>query len=729
MKKEISSSIRRRDARQKTGGYTRYIADMEFSGMLYAKFVRSTEARGRIKRVEVPELPEGYYYFDGKDIPPGGKNRIEMIKDDWPVFADKEVRFYGEALGLLVGPDRAKLLELRDRVKVEYETLAPALTIDEALDLKGGPIHGRDNCYSDYSLRKGDPEGAFEKADRIIEDEISTGYQEHIYMEPQGVVGTWEEGKLTIYFSGQCPFYVRHAVSAALGIEEKDVRVKQAVTGGAFGGKEHYPDVISTAVAVAVNKLHAPVQIIYDRIEDISYTPKRHPSVARFRTALDERGNIIGMEIDSLINAGAYETCSLVVLQRDIFSLNSVYDIPNVKIRGRAVATNHPPSDAYRGFGAPQGLFAAEMHMSHLARRLGRDEVEFKGEYFIKKGGTTVTNGTIHEEVKLPEMIDRITKSSGYAEKAAEYRSKKLQKSGGQSAADRREAYKGIGMSFFMHGSGFTGNGEQAIIRGVVKMKRRSDGGADLRVSSVEMGQGVQTTFCKIAAAVLDLPVEKIVYDNPDTDEVPDSGPTCASRSIAIVGYLVQEAAKKLKERWNEGENVEVSHQYEHPDFLEWDQESLQGDAYPSYGWGANVIEVEVDPVTYEVTTTGIWSVFDVGVAIDERIVEGQAEGGIIQALGYASLEKLETSGGRFLQNTMADYTIPTSMDFPSVNFDLVDNPYEYGPFGAKGAGELVFDGAAPAFADAVQMALDRDIRRIPVSPEYIMEVVENGDD
>jgi CO/xanthine dehydrogenase Mo-binding subunit len=305
-----------------------------------------------------------------------------------------------------------------------------------------------------------------------------------------------------------------------------------------------------------------------------------------------------------------------------------VYDIPNVRIRGRAVATNNVPSDAYRGFGAPQGLFAIEMHMAHLADTLGKDELAFKQRYFTNKGGKTVTNGTIFEDVKLPEMLERIKKASDYDRKAAEY------KKGGM---------KGIGISIFNHGSGFTGNGEHSIIKGVVKMRGRADGKAELLVSTVEMGQGLQTTFRKIAAGVLDLPVGDVIYDNPDTDAVPDSGPTCASRSIAIVGYLVQECAKKLKESWVPGKSAEASHQYSPPPGLEWDQDGLQGDAYPSFGWGINVIEVEVDPATYEVATKGIWSVFDVGTAIDEKVVEGQAHGGIIQGLGYASLEKLES--------------------------------------------------------------------------------------
>jgi len=713
MKSQISTAIQRVDAKDKAGGSARYIADIPFDGMLYAKTVRSEEARAEILGVKVPDLPEGYYYIDARDIPPEGKNRIEMIKDDWPVFADKEVRFIGETIGLLAGPDRGELNRLRDLIEVRYKKLIPVLTISEALEKKDGAVHGNDNVYADYSITKGDPDTAFRKAARIIEDRLDTGYQEHIYMEPQGVVARpGADDGLEIFFSGQCPFYVRHAVAAALGMDEERITVQQTVTGGAFGGKEHYPDAIATPLAVAALRTGRTIGCFFDRIEDISFTPKRHPSEICFRTALDNEGNITAMDIDVRINAGAYESCSMVVLQRAIFSVNSVYDIPNVKIRGRAVATNNVPSDAYRGFGAPQGLFAMEMHMSHLARELDRNEMEFKKACLIKKGGLTVTNGKIHEDVKLPEMIERVDAMSDYSRKVKEFKPGK---------------WRGIGMSLFNHGSGFTGNGEQAVIKGVVKMRKRADGCVDLLVSNVEMGQGLQTTFRKIAAMVLDIPVDKVVYDDPNTSLVPDSGPTCASRSIAIVGYLVQEAAKKLKKRWDSDDAVEISHEYAQPEGLGWDQETFQGDAYPSYGWGVNVIEVEVDPLTYEVTTRGIWAVHDVGVAIDEKIVEGQVDGGIIQALGYGHLEKLESRDGRYQQRTMADYVIPTSMDFPRVESSLVDNPYEYGPFGAKGAGELVFDGAAAAFADAVQMAVNTNVRRIPVTPEYILEVKTNG--
>lgn len=709
MKSTINTPVKRVDAAAKSSGEAKYLSDLDFPGLLYAKVLRSERARAKILDIAVPELPEGYYYIDKHDIPSEGANQVLMIKEDWPVFADGEVRYIGEAIALVVGPDRQKILDIIDAIQVSYEDLEPAFTMDEALALKGGPIHGEDNIFADYHLLKGDPDDAFSRAHRLVEDEIETGYQEHIYMEPQGVVGTIEEGKITFYASSQCPFYIRKAVAHALGKDLEDIRVKQTVTGGAFGGKEHFPDVMATPVAVALTKIGKPIQLVLDRIEDISYSPKRHPSVVRFKTALDAEGRIVAMDADVLINAGAYESCSLVVLQRAIFSSNSVYDIPNVRIRGRAVATNNVPSDAYRGFGAPQGLFAVELHMSHLADLLGVKADEFRSRYFTKTGGVTVTNGKIKEDVKLPEMLEKIKKASDYDRKLAEY---------------TKGGLKGIGISIFNHGSGFTGNGEQAIIKGVVKMIGQSDGSVDLLVSNVEMGQGLQTTFRKIAAEVLEVDYESVRYNNPDTDLVPDSGPTCASRSIGVVGYLVQECSKKLKASWKPGERAEAVHQYAPPPGLEWDQESLQGDAYPSYGWGINVIEVEVDPVSYEVETKGIWSVFDVGKAIDDKIVEGQAHGGIIQGLGYASSEKLEAVNGRFMQRTMADYVIPTSMDFPSIDNQLVDNPYPYGPFGAKGAGELVFDGAAPAYADAVQHAVGKPVDRIPLSPEYLMEVM-----
>ena len=709
--KGISAPVRRVDAMEKLTGKARYISDYPFEGLLHARLLRSDRPRAKILGIEVPDLPAGYSYVDARDIPAGGRNGIRMITDDWPVFARDEVRFVGETLGLVVGPDREKVLEILSGIRVTYEELEPAFTIEEGLACKGGPIVGDDNLYGTYHLTKGDPEAAFRRAARVVEGTYRTGFQEHLYLEPQGMVGTWEDGKITLYASAQCPFYIRKSVAHTLGIPEPAVRVRQVTTGGAFGGKEHFPDVIATALSVAVNKIRRPIRLVFERAEDIRFTCKRHPSRVTIRTALDEAGAIIGMDIDTVINAGGYTSSSLIVLQRAILHGIGVYNIPNVHIRGRAVATNTFPSDAFRGFGAPQGLFAIELHMSHLARELGMDPGSFKQKYFIKTGDTTITNTAMKDEIRLNEMFRKVDAMSGYRRKVKAYDDDPL---------------KGIGIAFVNHGCGFTGNGEQEIIKAVAEMERLSDGRAALYVSTVEMGQGLQTVLRKIAARELDCGVDNIVYDNPDTDRVPDSGPTVASRSTMVVGYLVQQCARELKRRWGEGPGIRVRKQYRHPEGLTWDQDTLQGDAYPSYGWGVNVVEVAFDPVTYEVKTTGIWTVYDVGVPMDTRIVTGQAAGGGIQALGYAAMEVCEVVDGRFRQHTLTDYTIPTAMDFPSVACEFVENPYAYGPFGAKGAGELVFDAAAPAYADAVGHLIGRKIHEIPVTPEKIMEVLRD---
>ena len=710
MNDEIRKSVRRVDAVAKASGLAKYISDYDFGDILYARLVRSTRPRAKILSVTVPELPEGYYYVDYRDIPEKGKNRIQMIKDDWKVFAEDEVRYVGETIALLIGPDRERILSILSEIKISYEDREPAYTIEKALACKGGAIVGDDNIYGEYDLVKGDPDTAFNNAARVVEGTYRTGFQEHLYMEPQGMVGTWEGGRVNIYASAQCPYYIQKSVSSALGVDGKNVRIKQVTTGGAFGGKEHFPDVIAVPLAVAVNKIKKPIELIFDRIEDISYTCKRHPSRITIKTALDKENNITGMDIDTVINGGGYESSTLIVLQRALLHGIGVYNIPNAHVRGRAVATNTFPSDAYRGFGAPQGLYAIEMHMSQVAKEVGMFPADFKRKYFIKNGDMTITNATMKDNVKLEEMFAAADEMSDYTRKIREY---------------ENDPYRGIGISFVNHGGGFTGNGEQEIIKGLVRMKRTGENRAALYVSNVEMGQGLQTVLRKIAAKELGLKYTDIEYDNPDTDIVPDSGPTVASRSTMVVGYLIQECAKKLKGKWDEGVGAEAEHRYIHPSEYKWDQDTLQGDAYPTYGWGINVVEVEMDTVTYEVKTTGIWTVFDVGIPMDDTIMDGQVSGGVIQGLGYASIEKCEVLDGRFRQHTMADYVIPTSMDFPEIKNKFIDNPYKYGPSGAKGAGELVFDAAAPAYADAVQQLTGKNIYDIPVTPEMIMELEE----
>ncbi len=709
----IGTPIRRLDAISKASGTQMYLSDYRFDGMLYSRMVRSTVARGRIAAINMPPLPDGYYFITHKDIPEGGVNELYMIKKDYRCFAEGDVRYIGETIGLLVGPDRGVLLDLEQGIVIEYEEGVPSISIEEGLACKGGPFVGDRNLFCDFTIDKGNIDEVLAKAYRVVEDEINTGWQEHVHLETNAAVAEKEGDKFIINISCQCPFYVRKSVAGLMNRPFEDIIVRQTTTGGAFGGKEHFPDILAGPLLVAVNKIGKPIQLVFDRHEDGAFSVKRHPSRTRFKTALDKDGNILGMDIDVVYNAGAYESCSYVVLQRGVFHAAGVYTIPVTRVRGRAVATNTFPSDAFRGFGAPQTLFAIEVHMCHLANELGIDPLELKKRYFNKKGDITVTNGHINDTVVLSEMLQQVMEASGYAQKAATY---------------KPGSGKGIGISFYNHGGAFTGNGEQMIIKAKAKLHRRADGIVAILVGSTEMGQGLQTALAKIVARVLDVDQDRVVYDNPDTSCVADSGPTVASRSTMIVGKLLERAALEMKERWEEPGEIITQAEYQHPEGYPWDQSTFQGDAYITYGWGVCAVEVEVDPLTREVITKGVWSSHDVGVPIDELVVKGQIHGGIIQSLGYAAMEKLENTAKKgFKQVGLSDYIIPTSMDFPAQTATLVHNPYPYGPFGAKGMGELVFNGASAAFIDAVSRAVDTEIRSIPIPPETLTELMKHG--
>ncbi len=703
MNNTIRNRVDRPDGPEKTSGRASYVADIRFPDMLYARTVRSERARARILKIEVPQLPEGYAVVDRRDVP--GTNRIKMLEDDWPFFAEEVVNHIGEPVLLIAGPDRAVLDRLVQAVQITYEDIHPVLSLDDA-ESPVDPIFRDDNCFASYSFGRGELDRAFQSAHTIVEGVYRTGYHEQAYMEPQGMIGTFENGRVTVYGSMQCPYYVKNAMIQLTGFTEDRIRIVQTTTGGAFGGKEEYPSLLAGHVAVAAMKTGRPVQLVLERGEDMIATTKRHPSVCRYRTALDETGRIIGMDTDIVLDGGAYAGLTAVVLQRAMFAATGVYRVPAVRVTGRAYATNHVPSGAFRGFGAPQAFFAVEQHMDDIASRLGEDPLVLRRRHLLQKGDRTVTGGILRDPVKLPEMIDMAMEM--------------MQKDRPDTDENNPCVKRGVGIALTYHGCGFTGKGEE-IIKGTAGLRKNEDGTVDILVANVEMGQGARTTLAKIVAAGLDLPLEQIGYDNPDTDQVPDSGPTVASRTIMIVGGLLHQLTAELKPLLDETGTHTRYRTYRHPSFIEWDQNTMSGDSYPAYSWGVTVAEVLVDRVTAEMAVSGCWTVFDVGTAIDPDIMKGQIEGGVLQGLGYACLEVMETDRGHLRQHNFTDYIIPTTVDTPRIESRLVDNPYEYGPFGAKCAGELPLVGAAPAFVSAVRNATGLPLNEIPLRPEALL--------
>lgn len=713
MAHNIHVSVPREDSRDKSSGRALYTADLVMPGMLYAKTLRSTKPRARIISISKPELPEGYAYVDASDIP--GMNIVKMIVDDQPFFATDVVNYIGEPILLVVGPDKQVLIKLWQTISVTYEDIPAILEMTDC-DNPSIPPLKEHNAHAQYHIARGDIDAAFQNAATIVEGVYETGYQEQLYMEPQAMLAHMQGDRICVEGSMQCPYYVKNALIQGFGWDASRIRVIQRVVGGAFGGKEDYPSILAGHAAFAAYKTGKPVLLVLDRGEDIEVTPKRHPSRIRLSMAINHENRITGLKAHVDINAGASTGLSNVVLQRALFNITGAYAIPALDAAGRTLATNTVPSGAFRGFGAPQAIFAMEMHMSKAARQLGIDSLDFKKAHMAHLGDMTATGGHFRHEVPLPEILAKIIGQTDLVEKQKKYKEENT------NAYKEGRLLKGLGVSLFLHGCGFTGSGERDHIKAVVKLKRREDGKVAVLVASVDMGQGPSMTLRKIAAHTLDIPLSEVVFDLPDTDVVPDSGPTVASRTAMIVGKLVQEAAELMKLRWDEPGAIETEAHYKHPDAIHWDDIKFSGDAYPAYSWGVVAVEVAIDPNTMSVRITDVHCGFDVGEALDERIIEGQIDGGMTQGLGYGLLEVMRLKTGKVQQRSVTDYIIPTSMDFPKIHRFLYNKPYSDGPFGAKGAGELTLIGAAPALADAIGQALDLDIDTIPVTPEYLMQ-------
>jgi len=695
----LSKSIQKVDHSSKTNGSAIYVCDYPTDEMLFGRILRSTIAKGFVKKVTLPDLPPDYYYVDKNDVP--GFNEVHMIADDTPVFTNN-VEFIGDPIGMLVGSDEHEVNKLLGEINVEYDELTPIFD-----------PHLSDELFYEFKIDKGDSDDAFKNADKIIEHTYSTGLQEHVYLETNGMIAEYRDSKMFINGSLQCPYYVSRAVERAMGLSSENVIVRQDVTGGGFGGKEDFPSTLACQVAVAAYKVpEKRIRVVFEREEDILATSKRHPSYCKYKAALKD-GKIIGMNIDVMIDSGAYTTMSMVVLQRATIGACGVYDISNLHVHGRAPKTNTIPNGAFRGFGAPQVFFAIEMFMTHIAKELGVDPVEFKRAHFAKQGDLTSTSGKYHFPVPLNEMMDSVLCESDYFNKMNDYKK--------QSGRHRR----GIGISAIFHGCGFTGNGERDIIKAVAQLKKYPNGKVEILTGNTDMGQGLSTTFVKIVARELELPLEQIVIELPDTSRVPDSGPTVASRSIMVVGELLRRAAARMKAEWIDGEEQIFEQHYEHPEFMiPFDLDTFKGDAYPTYSWAVNAVEVEVDTLTGNITILDAWGSFDVGTPIDENIVIGQMEGGFIQSIGWAIMEDCAPRNGKIGNKLLCDYIIPTSLDIPKLKIMLHVEEYPEGPFGAKGAGEMPNVGSAPAVIEAIQNALGINIHKLPFMAEDVLKIM-----
>ena len=533
----VGVSVPRKEGRDKVTGAAQYIDDMTLPGMLHGATVRSQIPRGKIQNIVFgPGIAwDEFVIVSAKDIP--GKNCIALISDDQPCLAHETVNHPEEPILLIAHPDKHLLPKAVAAISIEYAPLPAIFTIEES-ENRSELIWGKDNTFKTYRVEKGEVDEVWEKADYIVEGEYRTGAQEQLYIENNGMIAAFDpKTGVTVWGSLQCPYYVHKALMALCNLPADKIRVVQMETGGAFGGKEEYPSMIAAHAVLLAMKSGRPVKIIYDRMEDMAATTKRHPSRTRHRTAVSKEGKILGGEIEFAVDGGAYATLSAVVLSRGTIHAGGAYYWPIIRISAKALATNAPPHGAFRGFGAPQGLFALERHMDRIAQVVGLSPDEIRRRNFLKPGQMTTTEQTVRDPIDLNKLLDRALELSDYQAKKTRFEKENL-------AGPIR---KGMGIAAFLHGAGFTGSGERNL-SSVVGVEGCADGKVRVLVSSTEFGQGTKTVLCQIAAETLDLPYEEVEIAQADTNEVPNSGPTVASRTIMVVGKLVQSAALGIKQ-------------------------------------------------------------------------------------------------------------------------------------------------------------------------------------
>ncbi len=734
----IGTSVPRKEGREKVIGGARYVDDLSFPGMLYGVTVRSDVPRGRIRSIQfAPGIPWAEFtVVTAKDIP--AKNCVALLIEDQPALAEEMISHPEEPILLLAHPDKYLLEEARRAVRIEIEPLPAIFTIADSIARKQ-VIWGEDNIFKSFHVEKGNVDEVWSSAAFVVEGEYETGAQEQLYIEPQGMIAQANptEG-VTVWGSLQCPYYVHKALVRLFGLPKDRIRVVQAETGGGFGGKEEYPSMLAAHAALLAWKSGKPVKMIYDRAEDMVATTKRHPSRTWHRTAVSRDGIFLAMDIDFAIDGGAYETLSPVVLSRGTIHAAGPYNCPNVRVRSRAVATNAPPHGAFRGFGAPQSVFALERHLDRVAHIVGLTPDELRRRNFIHEGQTLAVHQVIREKVDMAHLLDRVLDLSGYHAKRKRF----------QEQNPRSVIKRGIGFATFLHGAGFTGSGEE-YLASEAALEVTREGRVRVFAGSTEMGQGANTVFAQIAAEALGLGCDQIEIMQPDTAQVPNSGPTVASRTTMIVGKLVESAALAvqktlfdagfLKPEYTAGDFADACRRYidklgplqslskyEHPRDLHWDDQRYQGDAYGAYAWAVYVAEVSVDMRTAEVRVEDFVAVQEVGKVINPILAAGQIEGGVAQGIGFALYENVVWREGRMVNGQMTNYIMPTSMDVPPIRVFFEELPYARGPAGAKGIGELPLDGTAPAIANAIASATGADILRIPITPEVLLEILEN---
>ena len=722
-------SIKKVDAMRKLDGAVKFIDDVNYPNMLHAKFVFPTKDHAKINKINFPSefnLDE-FVIVDAKDIP--GKNIVENPIMTQPLFAEGEVEYYGQPIMGVAHRDKDVLEQFLNKIEIDYTELPAITEIKECLD-------NEENAFPFDPADIGNPIKSQIVIDNHKHKEIDpswlkhhgvyyTPHQEQLYLEPQGVISEFfpEEKRVFVKSACQCPYYIHEAIEIFFGDAVEKVEIEEAdALGGAFGGKEDYPNILAGITCLLSYKNGGgKVKLVLDRETDIQVTTKRHPSRTEITSYTDPKtGQIEKLNVDFRIDAGAFATHSPVVMARGALHAGGTYNCTDVKIFARYFKSNTPPNGAFRGFGAPQSEFAIESHVQEIANILGMSHLEFKNKNILRIGDRFPTN-QVNNVDSVYETMKVALQKSDYEKKVKEF----------AEFNKTSKIKKGMGISTGMHGGGFTGTGEKTM-NSKVRVNIDKNANVKIYVSSTDMGQGCSTTLTQCFSECIGHPLSKTFYQIPNTQKAPNSGPTVASRTIYIVGNLLTKMAKDLVANEFGGKSIEnyvAENQSEFPkDFyktfeldpsIQFNVATYEGMGYGDFSWGCAIVEIEYDPDTYQVDVKKGWFGIDIGKRVNEEICEGQIQGGVLQAIGWGSTEYIERAGMK--GKSITDYIAYTCADAPELNVYFTDNDIAK----PKGLGELPMDFPAAAVRDALHNATGIFLPEIPVIPENIRNAIK----
>lgn len=743
----LGGSHRRPDAMAKATGQTRYVGDLALPGMLHAAVAVSDRASAMILDLDVGParvMPGVETVVTADDIP--GDNQIGAVLPDQPLLVTDRVRMVGDRLALVAAHSPEEAWAAARAIVPGYEDQPGVFDPEEALEATAPALHGDDNLLHTFQVLRGETDQEHLDADVVVEARYEIGGQDHAYLEPQACLAVPEGDRITISASCQCPFYIQQAVARVLAIPLASVRVEQAPTGGAFGGKEDYPSEPAACAAVLAWHARRPVRLLYSREFDLQVTTKRHAMTVHHRWGADQDGRLHFAEVEAVLDCGAYAGLSTVVAERANVSAIGPYVVPTVKVRTRLAYTNNLFGGAYRGFGAPQVSFAAEATMDTLALRLGMDPVEFRRLNVVNPDDPLTCTA---QKLVAPQMARACLDQAVHD--AAENRTP-------HRAPDNWRRGRGVGLVLYgisLH------RGGQFLDRSSAVVILQPDASVIVRVGLTEMGQGNLTAVQTVTAAALGIEVDRVQVWQPDTTTVADSGPTVASRGSHASGRAVLDAVDRLRRRLDpvaaellgcRPEDVEltgacarvsgggpsiplsdvtremaarrietIATGWFRSEPREFDETTGLGDAYASYAMACHVVDVAVDPDLGLIRVEHVAAAHDVGRVLHRLAAEGQVEGGVVQAMGWALTEELKLDQGRLLNPNFADYLIPTSDDAPPITVALLEDAPGSGPYGAKGIGEPAFIPTAAAIRNAVCAAIDTEVNHLPLTPPVIV--------